>query len=105
MVVKRARCARSGTAADALILIALPFSSRLSRYTAWRIAARAQHPRFAGGRLYRPSNGADASAIAAFRKGLSETAYVEGQNVSVEYHWLDVTTHRRFAGPNCLFRI
>jgi putative ABC transport system substrate-binding protein len=34
---------------------------------------------------------ADANArnAAAFRKGLNETGFVEGQNVTVEYHWLE----------------
>jgi putative tryptophan/tyrosine transport system substrate-binding protein len=29
------------------------------------------------------------SRAAAFRKGLNESGYVEGQNVTVEYHWLE----------------
>jgi putative tryptophan/tyrosine transport system substrate-binding protein len=34
---------------------------------------------------------ADGSAwfVATFRKGLNETGYVEGRNVTVEYHWLE----------------
>jgi putative ABC transport system substrate-binding protein len=35
------------------------------------------------------SSDAPARQVAAFRKGLSETGYVEGQNVTVEYHWLE----------------
>jgi putative ABC transport system substrate-binding protein len=37
---------------------------------------------------------ASAGYAAAFRKGLGETGYVEGQNVTVEYHWLEGQYHR-----------
>jgi putative tryptophan/tyrosine transport system substrate-binding protein len=35
------------------------------------------------------SANAGASYAAAFRKGLGETGYVEGRNVTIEYHWLE----------------
>src|SRR5882762_156727 len=41
------------------------------------------------GFLYAGSAVASAGYAAAFRKGLGETGYVEGQNVTVEYHWLE----------------
>jgi putative ABC transport system substrate-binding protein len=54
------------------------------------LAARAQQPALP---VVAFINGGspDASALyaAAFRKGLNETGYVEGQNVTVEYHWLE----------------
>jgi putative ABC transport system substrate-binding protein len=30
-----------------------------------------------------------AGVVAAFRNGLGENGYVDGQNVTVEYHWLE----------------
>ena len=43
-------------------------------------------------------NGGSADALArfadAFRNGLGETGYVSGQNVTVEYHWLEGQYHR-----------
>ena len=57
---------------------------------AWPLAARAQQPAMPVVGFVRDGS-ADASArfVAAFRKGLNETGYVEGQNVTVEYHWLE----------------
>jgi putative ABC transport system substrate-binding protein len=56
---------------------------------AWPFATRAQQAAmpivgFVSGR----STETSAHPVAAFRKGLNETGYVEGQNVMVEYHWL-----------------
>jgi putative ABC transport system substrate-binding protein len=57
---------------------------------AWPLAARAQQPAMPVVALIH-GGAADAfpDRIVAFRVGLSETGYVEGKNVLVEYHWLE----------------
>ena len=55
---------------------------------AWPFGARAQQtavPMIG----FVNAGSANDSKVRAFRKGLSESGYVEGQNVTVEYHWLD----------------
>jgi putative tryptophan/tyrosine transport system substrate-binding protein len=57
---------------------------------AWPLAARAQQSALqVVGVVSGQSSNADARNAAAFRKGLNETGYVEGENVTVEYHWLE----------------
>src|ERR1035437_6832942 len=56
----------------------------------WPLAARAQQPAMpVVGFIRDGSADTNARNVAAFRKGLNETGYVEGQNVTVEYHWLE----------------
>lgn len=41
------------------------------------------------GYLTTASPGSNAPSVAAFRQGLSDTGYVEGQNVAIEYRWAE----------------
>jgi putative ABC transport system substrate-binding protein len=66
------------------------FITLLGGAAAWPLAAQAQQPKmpviaFVSG------GSADSSTdrVRAFRKGLGETGYVEGQNATVEQHWLE----------------
>jgi putative tryptophan/tyrosine transport system substrate-binding protein len=56
----------------------------------WPLVARAQQPSTPMvGFITGLSADVSARYAAAFSKGLNETGYLEGQNVTVEYHWLD----------------
>ena len=57
---------------------------------AWPLAASAQQLALpVVGFITGGSDGPSGRTTAAFRKGLNEIGYVEGQNVTVEYHWLE----------------
>jgi putative ABC transport system substrate-binding protein len=62
----------------------------------WRLAARAQQPAkpVIGCLSYASPEYDTAAVLPAFRQGLREIGYVEGQNVTIEYRWADFQYER-----------
>src|SRR6266436_5707430 len=72
------------------------FIAGVTSTVAWPLAARAQQPKVPVVGLLNgvSSEGPYAAAVAAIRRGLQDTGFVEGQNLTIEYRTADGKSER-----------
>ena len=71
----------------------------LAGAAAWPRVSYAQQPALPVIYLHSGSPAPYAHLVAAFRQGLKEAGYVEGENVAIEYRWAEGRYDHR--GPPC----
>jgi putative tryptophan/tyrosine transport system substrate-binding protein len=69
------------------------FIAAVGSAVSWPVVGRAQQAMpivaFVTGLAAPQVGSSEAERVRAFAKGFGETGYVDGQNVSIEYHWMD----------------